>query len=58
MHMTSLETLDDADLVQATLDGDARSFEVLVERYQRRLFGLLLQPLQLHLQVNIRPVGF
>ena len=39
--MTSLETLDDADLVQATLEGDARSFEILVERYERRLFGLV-----------------
>ncbi|MEM6671658.1 MAG: sigma-70 family RNA polymerase sigma factor [Planctomycetota bacterium] len=38
--MTSAES-DDATLVQATLDGDSRSFEVLVERYQRRLFGLV-----------------
>ena len=41
IHMTSLETLDDADLVQATLEGDAHSFEILVERYERRLFGLV-----------------
>ncbi len=39
--MPSLETLDDADLVQNTLDGDGAAFEVLVERYQRRLFGLV-----------------
>ena len=32
---------DDLTLVQATLAGDAAAFETLVERYQRRLFGLV-----------------
>lgn len=32
---------EDGDLVRATLDGDAAAFEVLVGRYQRRLFGLV-----------------
>lgn len=32
---------DDLALVQATLAGDAAAFETLVERYQRRLFGLV-----------------
>ena len=41
IHMTSLDSLDDADLVRTTLEGDAHAFEVLVERYQRRLFGLV-----------------
>ena len=41
IQMTSLETLDDADLVRATLEGDSHAFEILVERYQRRLFGLV-----------------
>ena len=41
MHKPSLERQDDSLLVQGTLDGDARCFEVLVERYQRRLFGLV-----------------
>ena len=41
IHMRSHEALEDAELVRATLDGDAAAFEVLVERYQRRLFGLV-----------------
>ncbi len=41
MHKPSLETQDDILLVQGTLDGDPLCFEVLVERYQRRLFGLV-----------------
>ncbi len=32
--------MEDGDLVRATLDGDARSFQILVERYQGRLFAL------------------
>ncbi|MEO0650292.1 MAG: sigma-70 family RNA polymerase sigma factor [Planctomycetota bacterium] len=38
--MTEPEATD-ADLVRATLDGDARGFETLVERHQSRLFGLV-----------------
>jgi RNA polymerase sigma-70 factor, ECF subfamily len=41
MYRPSLERQDDSTLVQGTLDGDARCFEVLVGRYQRRLFGLV-----------------
>ena len=41
MHKPSLERQDDSMLVQGTLDGDSRCFEVLVGRYQRRLFGLV-----------------
>ncbi|QDV05082.1 ECF RNA polymerase sigma-E factor [Planctomycetes bacterium Poly30] len=35
------QTADDSQLVSATLEGHAEAFEVLVERYQRRLFGLV-----------------
>ena len=41
MHKPSLESQDDSLLVQGTLEGDPLCFEVLVERYQRRLFGLV-----------------
>jgi RNA polymerase sigma-70 factor (ECF subfamily) len=44
IHMSSLDayqSADDSDLVSATLDGHSEAFEVLVERYQRRLFGLV-----------------
>jgi RNA polymerase sigma-70 factor (ECF subfamily) len=41
MYRPSLERQDDSTLVQGTLDGDSRCFEVLVGRYQRRLFGLV-----------------
>ena len=41
MHKPSLDSQDDALLVQGTLEGDPGCFEVLVERYQRRLFGLV-----------------
>lgn len=40
-YMPSDNALEDADLVQATLDGDSAAFEALVNRYQRRLFGLV-----------------
>ena len=42
---TSLDeaTLDDSQLVQATLAGDTQSFGLLVERYQDRLFNTLLR---------------
>lgn len=33
--------MEDQGLVAATLGGDAQSFQVLVERYQTRLFGLV-----------------
>ena len=39
--MQSHSASEDADLVQATLAGDGSAFEVLIERYQRRLFGLV-----------------
>lgn len=35
------QTADDSHLVSATLEGHSEAFEVLVERYQRRLFGLV-----------------
>ena len=38
--MTEPEATD-ADLVRATLDGDSRGFEALVERHQGRLFALV-----------------
>lgn len=38
--MTEPEATD-VDLVRATLDGDARGFEALVERHSARLFGLV-----------------
>lgn len=41
MHKPSLETQDDGLLVEGTLGGDPRCFEVLVGRYERRLFGLV-----------------
>ena len=44
IQMSSLDayqTAEDSDLVTATLDGRSEAFEVLVERYQRRLFGLV-----------------
>lgn len=39
--MQSHSASEDADLVQATLAGDGTAFEALIERYQRRLFGLV-----------------
>jgi RNA polymerase sigma-70 factor (ECF subfamily) len=39
--LMSKRELDDADLVRATLEGDLSGFEVLVERHQARLFGLV-----------------
>ena len=44
IYMSSLDayqTAEDAELVSATLDGHSEAFEVLVTRYQRRLFGLV-----------------
>jgi len=37
----ALHGLDDAGVVQAHLDGDARAFEELVERYQKRLLNFV-----------------
>ena len=36
-----LGTRSDADVVQAYLDGDRRAFDVLVDRYQRRLLNFV-----------------
>lgn len=42
VHLPMLEPeLDDADLVRATLDSEPSAFQVLVERHQARLFGLV-----------------
>lgn len=41
IYMLKTDAAEDSDLVQATLDGSREAFEVLVERYQRRLFGLV-----------------
>lgn len=35
--------LSDAEAVEAVLDGDRAAFEVLVERHQRRVFGILMR---------------
>ena len=38
--MVQVGVRDDAELVQAVRAGDGRAFEILVERYQERLFSL------------------
>ena len=40
LHPMERAQLEDADLVREALDGNQLSFQLLVERYQGRLFGL------------------
>jgi len=40
MHLMEHAHVEDADLVREVLDGNQLSFQLLVERYQGRLFGL------------------
>ena len=40
LHLMEHAQVEDADLVREVLDGNQLSFQLLVERYQGRLFGL------------------
>ena len=41
LRLMEAAKLEDPQLVRATLDGDAEAFQILVERYQTRLFALV-----------------
>lgn len=48
LNALQLETAEDSQLVALSLSGNARSFEVLVRRYQKLVYNMIYQMIQSH----------